>query len=75
MRSGLITVLRTVRFDRGSHGSHFFFHRVVFEAKKIEKIERFEVFPVGPYGPVWDSKPCYRPAHDINFVLFWERKA
>ena len=38
MRSGLITVLRTVRSDCGSHESLFFSHRVVFEAKRIAKM-------------------------------------
>ena len=34
MRSGLITVLRTVRFDRGSHGFLLFSHGAVLEAKQ-----------------------------------------
>ena len=38
MRSGLITVFRTMRFDRGSHGYLLFFHRAVLEAKRIGKI-------------------------------------
>ena len=38
MRSGLITVLRTVRSDRGSHGSLLFSHRAVLEAKRIAKM-------------------------------------
>ena len=37
VRSGLITVLRTVRSDCGSHESLFFSHRVVLEAKRIAK--------------------------------------
>ena len=38
MRSGLITVLRTVRSDCGSHESLFFSHRVVLEAKRTAKM-------------------------------------
>ena len=38
MRSGLITVLRIVRSDYGSHESLFFSHRVVLEAKRIAKM-------------------------------------
>ena len=35
MRSGLITVLRTVRLDRGSNGSLLFWHRSVLKTKRI----------------------------------------
>ena len=38
VRSGLITVLRTVRSDCGSHESLFFSHRVVLEAKRTAKM-------------------------------------
>jgi len=38
VRSGLITVLRTVRFDRGLQGSLLFSHRVVFEVKRTAKM-------------------------------------
>ena len=58
MRSGLITVLRIVRSDRGSHDSLFFSYRAVFDAKRTEKNERFEVYLVGLYSPVRVSKPC-----------------
>ena len=34
MRNGLITVLRTVRSDRGSHGFLLFSHGAVLEAKR-----------------------------------------
>ena len=38
VRNGLITVLRTVRSDRGSHGSLHFSHRVVLETKRTAKM-------------------------------------
>ena len=38
VRSGMITVLRTVRSDCGSHESLFFSHRVVLEAKRTAKM-------------------------------------
>ena len=38
VRNGLITVLRTMRSDRGSHGSLLFSHRVVLEAKRTTKM-------------------------------------
>ena len=38
VRNGLITVLRTVRADRGSHGFLFFSHREVLEAKRTAKM-------------------------------------
>ena len=38
VRSGLITVLRTMRFDCGSHKSLFFSHRVFLEAKRTAKM-------------------------------------
>ena len=38
MRSGLITVLRTVRSDCDSHGFLLFSHRAVLEAKRTAKM-------------------------------------
>ena len=38
VRSGLITVLKTVRSDRGSHGSLLLSHRAVFAAKRTAKM-------------------------------------
>ena len=38
MRNGLITVLKTVRFDCGSHGSLLFAHRTILEAKRTTKM-------------------------------------
>ena len=38
MRSSLVTVLRTVRSNRDSHGSLLFSHRAVLEAKRTEKM-------------------------------------
>ena len=35
MRSGLITVLRTMRLDRSSNGSLLFWHRPVLKTKRI----------------------------------------
>ena len=51
MRSGLITALRTVRSDRGSHGSLLFSHRAVFEAKRIAKMNGSKF----PGWTVWSS--------------------
>ena len=44
MRSGLIMILRTVRSDRGSHGSLLFSHRAVFDAKRIAKMNDSRFF-------------------------------
>ena len=44
MRSGLITVLRTVRFDCGSHRSLLFSHRAVLEAKRTAKMNGSRFF-------------------------------
>ena len=44
VRSGLITVLRTVRSDRGSHGFLFFSHRAVLDAKRTVKMNGLRVF-------------------------------
>ena len=44
MRSTLITVLRTVRSDRGSHESLLFSHREVLEAKRTAKINGSRFF-------------------------------
>ena len=44
MRSSLITVLRTMGFDCGSHKSLFFPHRAVFETKRIAKMNRLRFF-------------------------------
>ena len=38
MRSGLITILRIVRSDRGSHGSLLFSHRAILKAKRTVKM-------------------------------------
>jgi len=38
VRSDLITVLRTVRSNRGSHGSLLFSYKAVFEAKRTAKM-------------------------------------
>ena len=38
MRSGLVTVLRTLRSDHGLHGSLLFSHRAVLEAKRTAKM-------------------------------------
>ena len=38
VRNGLIKVLRTIRSDRGSHGSLHFSHRVVLETKRTAKM-------------------------------------
>ena len=38
MRSGLVTVLRTMRSNRGAHESLFFFYKAVLETKRIVKI-------------------------------------
>ena len=38
VRNGLITVLRTIRSDRGSHGSLHFSHRAVLEIKRTAKM-------------------------------------
>ena len=38
VRIGLIMVLRTMRSDRGSHGSLFFSHKAVLEAKRTAKM-------------------------------------
>ena len=38
MRSGLIMVLRTVRFNRSSHGSLLFSHRAVLKTKRTAKM-------------------------------------
>ena len=57
-RSGLITVLRTVRLNHGSNGPCFFgIDR--FLSLKNRDCERFTVFSVGPYDPVRVSKPCF----------------
>ena len=44
MRTGLITILRTVRSDRGSYGSLFFSHRTVLEAKRTAKMNGSRFF-------------------------------
>ena len=44
MRTGLITILRTVRSDRGSYGSLFFSHRTVLEAKRTAKMSGSRFF-------------------------------
>ena len=44
VRSGMITVLRTVRSDRGSHGSMLFSHRAVLEAKRTAKMNGSRFF-------------------------------
>ena len=44
VRSGLITVLKTVGFDRGSHGSLHFAHRTVLEAKRTAKMNGSRFF-------------------------------
>ena len=44
VRSGLITVLRTGRSDRGSHGFMFFSHRAVLDAKRTVKMNGLRVF-------------------------------
>ena len=38
MRSGLITVLKTMRSDCSSHGSLLFFHGAVLEVKRTAKM-------------------------------------
>ena len=57
VRSGLITVLRTVRLNRGLKGSLLFWHRPVPKLKNYD-CEKFTVFPIRPYGPVRVSKSC-----------------
>ena len=44
VRSGLITVLRTVRFDRGSHGSLLLSSRTVLDAKRTTKMSGLRFF-------------------------------
>ena len=44
MRSGLVTVLRTLRSDHGLHGSLLFSHRAVLEAKRTAKISGSRFF-------------------------------
>ena len=44
MRSGLITVLRTVRSDRGSHRSLLFSYKAVFDAKRTAKMSGSRFF-------------------------------
>ena len=44
MRSGPITVLRTVRSARGLHGFLLFCHRTVFDAKRTVKVNGSRFF-------------------------------
>jgi len=44
VRSGLVTVLRTVRSDHGLHDSLFFSPRAVLEAKRIVKMNGSRFF-------------------------------
>ena len=44
VRSGLITVLKTVRSDRGSHGSLLLSSRIVLDAKRTAKMSGSRFF-------------------------------
>ena len=52
VRSSLITVLRTVRSDCGSHGSQLFSHRAVLKAKRTAKMSGSRFFQV---SKSWDQ--------------------
>ena len=56
IRSGLITILRTVWQNRGLNG-FLFFSIDQFLSLKNRDGERFTVFPIRPYGLVRVSKP------------------
>ena len=44
MKSGLIMTIRTVRSDRGSHGSLLFSHRTVLDTKRTAKMNGSRFF-------------------------------